>query len=102
LPLRRQWFGGAAITVRDLTEGNGVLVRATIVSLFSQSCLVRVPGVMGADILAQVPISELFRPQPTDQAAAAITLVIDRLDRLHDIALRAQAEVYELGGHALR
>ena len=92
----------AAITVRDLAEGQGVLVRATVVSLFSQSCLVRVPGVMGTDTLVQIPISELFQPEPTDQAAAAISMVLDRLDRLHDIALRAQAEVYELGGHALR
>ena len=71
-------------------------MRATVVRVYGHVCLVRAAG---API--QVPFTEIFEPQDTDAAVAAIALVAERLDRLRDLVLRAQAEIYELGGHAM-
>jgi hypothetical protein len=93
--------GDFAITVRALAEGSGVLVRATILAPFSQSCVVRIPAVTGAAML-EIPCCDLFQPEPTDAAVEAIRLLLQQVDSLRQTALRAQAEIYELGGHGLR
>ena len=76
-------------------------MRAKIVAQHSHSCTVRVPTAAKPDELVEIPHTEIFQPESTDQAAGAIALVVHRIEGLRDLILRAQAEVYELGGHAL-
>lgn len=77
-----------------------MLVRAKIIAQHSRSCTVRVPTATNAE-LVEIPHSEIFQPDSTDQAAGAIALVAQRIETLREIVARAQAEIYELGAHAL-
>jgi hypothetical protein len=93
---------GGKITVRAFETGQLVLVRAAVASVHSHSAIVRIPTVkLMTELPVEVPISEIFLPGSSDEAAAAVQLLMQRLDSLCDIGLRVQAEIYELGGHAL-
>ena len=91
---------GGNLTIRDLTEGTGVMLRARVIAVHSRTCVLHVGDSRGGELL-EVAHSEIFRPDSTDDVAGVLALAIDRVEKLRDIVLRAQAEVYELGAHAL-
>jgi hypothetical protein len=87
-----------------------VLIRALVAEARSQTAIVNVPTIRPSDLApgalqlhalrVEVPISELFGPPSSDTACEVVQLLNQRIDALHDIGLRLQAELYELGGHA--
>lgn len=79
-----------------------MLVRAEVAAARAHSAIVKIPTVkLPGPLPVEVPICELFLPPSTDAACDALALLIERLAGLQETALRLQAEIYELGGHAL-
>lgn len=94
---------GGTLTLRAVEFGQLVLVRAEVAAARAHSAIVKIPTVkLPGPLPVEVPICELFLPQATDAACEVAALLVARIDALHDIGLRLQAELYELGGHALQ
>lgn len=90
------------MTLRPFALGQLAFVRARVSACHAHSAIMRIPMMkLDAEMPVEVPISEIFLPPSTDAAAQAAQLLVAQLTALLQVARRTQAEIYELGGHAL-
>ena len=86
-----------ALAVHDLVH-----VRATVIEVYADTCLLRIPihrnSATGQHRIV-LPFSEIVKRDSTVIAWEAMRVAVQLQERSHDALLRAQAELYEAGAH---
>jgi hypothetical protein len=90
------------MTVLDLAPHDLVHVRATVIEVYSDKCLLGIPinrhSANGQHRIV-LPFSEIVKRDSTVIAWEAMRVAVQLQERSHDALLRAQAELYEIGAH---
>jgi hypothetical protein len=87
-----------ALTVHDLVH-----VRATVIEVYAERCLLGIPihrNSANGQHRIVLPFSEIVKRDSTVIAWEAMRVAVQRMDQTRDAMLRAQAELYEVGTHA--
>jgi len=90
------------MTVLALAPYDLVHIRATVVEVYVDTCLLGIPihrcSANGQHRIV-LPFSEIVKRDSTVIAWEAMRIAVQLQERSHDALLRAQAELYEVGSH---
>jgi len=88
------------VTVLTIPEGADVLVRGKALSISSHRCLIGFRrDTEGGLIRNEILYDDIVVRPDTFAAYEASRVLMQYIDQLHGMAVKVQAEIYELGGY---